>query len=177
MNKKLYECNSYIDSYEYSKMSKYFFNKFYFGFLLFASIYNLLISIVIFLITKNIIDLIGFFLIIEVIIVVVLKIKLSDIAKYIFKYQVKRFRLETSFKMVFYKKYFVREGKINIEEKYSDITKAIETETNFYLEDNKKKIIFIIEKNECDLDLIDFIRKRFDNLDSRIGGSIDFKNR
>lgn len=171
-----YKCNSYLDKYEYGKMALVFPNKMWLSFSIYGSIYNLILCIIIFLLSKNIADALGLFIIIELIILILFRIQIREVAKFFYKIYLKN-KLESNFELEFYNDYFVRKGNNSLEEKYSDITKCIETETNLYLYDAKKDIIFIIIKNECELELISFIRKKLDNVDSRLSGNINFKNR
>ncbi len=171
-----YKCNSYLDSYEYGKMSLVFTNKMWLMFSLYGSVYNLLLGVLIFILTKNIIDAVGFFLIIEVAILVLFRLKIREVAKLFYRIYLNK-KIENNFILEFYKDYFIRKGKIDLKELYSDIDKCIETDTNFYLVDSKKDIIFILEKNECTFDLVNFIRKQFNNLDNQLGGKIIFKNK
>ena len=107
---------------------------------------------------------------------ILFRINLRSVAKVFYKIYLNK-RIESSFVLEFYKDYFKRIGNGVLEEKYNEVDICIETDTNFYLVDNKKDIIFILEKNECDFDLVSFIRKQFNNVDNRLGGKINFKNR
>lgn len=171
-----YKCNSYLDSYEYGKMSLVFGNKMWISFSIYATMYNLILSIIIFLLSKSIIDSVGLFLIIEIIILIFFRLELRSIAKLVYKLYLSK-KIESNFTLEFYEDYFKRIGSTILEEKYNDIDKCIETDTNFYLVDNKKDIIFVIEKNECDFELVSFIRKKFDNIENQLGGKINFKNK
>ncbi len=171
-----YRCKSYLDSYEYGKMSLIFPTKMWLSFLIYGSFYNLILCIVIFILFKNIIDSIGLFIIVELIMTIIFRIKIREVAKVFYNLYLKK-KIESNYELEFYDDYFIRKGNTVLEEKFSDIDMCIETETNFYLQDNKKDVIFIIEKKECELELINFIRNKFDNLDSRLSGNINFKNR
>ena len=170
-----YKCNSYLDSYEYGKMALVFTNRMWLSFSIYASSYNVILCIIIFFLTKNIIDAVGSFIIIELVILILFRIKIREVAKIFYKIYLKK--SESNYELEFYDDYFIRKGNSSLEEKYTDIDKCIETDTNLYLCDSKKDIIFIIQKNECELDLVNFLRNKFDNLDSRLGGNINFKNK
>lgn len=171
-----YKCNSYLDGYEYGKMALVFPNKMWISFSIYGTMYNLVLFIIIFLLSKNIIDAVGFFLIIEVLLLILFRLKVREVAKLFYKLYLNK-KIESNFILEFYDDYFKRIGSNELKELYSDIDKCVETDTNFYLVDNKKDIIFILEKNECTFDHVNFIRKKFDNLDNQLGGKINFKNK
>ena len=171
-----YKCNSYLDSYEYGKMSLIFTSKMWLNFSLYGSIYNVILCIIVFILSKNIVDSLGLFMIIEIIILILFRIRIRKVAKIFYKLYLKN-KVDSNCELEFYDEYFIRKDRNTLEEKYSDISKCIETETNLYLYDANKDIIFIIIKNECELELINFVRSKFDNVDSRLSGNINFKNR
>lgn len=171
-----YKCSSYLDSYEYGKMALVFPTKMWLSFSIYGSFYNLILCIIIFVLTRNIFDSIGLFIIIELVILILFRLRIREVAKFFYKIYLNK-KIEDKYELEFYDDYFIRKSDTSLEEKYSDIDICIETETNFYLQDAKKNIIFIIEKNECELELINFVRDKFDNLDSRLSGNINFKNR
>ena len=157
-------------------MAIVFNNRMWRFFVLYGTVYNLILAIVIYILSKNIIDTFGTFLIVEVIMLVLFRIKIREVAELFYKIYLHR-RIETNFEMEFYDEYFIRNGIVELKELYSDINKCIETNTNFYLVDDNKNIIFILEKNECSFDLVSFVRKKFNDLDSQLGGKINFKNK
>ena len=76
----------------------------------------------------------------------------------------------------FYDDYLLRQSeKITIKVNYNDIERCIETDTNFYLKMSKENRIIIIQKNSCDLELINFIREKFNNLENCLGDKSNFK--
>lgn len=171
-----YKCNSYLDSYEYGKMALVFPMKMWITFSIYATIYNLIFCLVIFLLTKNIIDFVGFFMIIEIVLLILFRLKLREVAKFFYKIYLNK-KIESNFTLEFYDEYFKRVGTYELTESYDNIDKCVETDTNFYLVDSKKDIIFVLEKNECTFDHVNFIRKKFNNLDNQLGGKINFRNK
>ena len=77
----------------------------------------------------------------------------------------------------FYKDYLTREiDNIIIKVYYNDdIIDGIETTTHIFL--RTERLIIPINKNHCDLELIEFIRPKINKLDSRLGDKIKFKSR
>ena len=171
-----YKCNSYLDSYEYGKMALVFSTKMWISFSIYGSLYNLIFSLVIFLLSKNIIDAITLFLIIEVIMLILFRLELRNVSKFFYKIYLSK-KVESFFTIEFYQEYFKQIGNTILEEKYNDIDRCIETDTNFYLIDNKKGIIFVLEKNELEFELVKFLRKKFTNIENQLGGKINFKNK
>lgn len=76
----------------------------------------------------------------------------------------------------FYDNYFIKEEKsASLKIDYSEVEKIIETDKNFYLRSSKENDVIIIQKNECDLELVNFIREKFENLENRLGEDSNFK--
>ena len=76
----------------------------------------------------------------------------------------------------FYNEYLTQISEnITLKINYSEITKSIENDTNFYFEYQKHDMIIIIQKNCCDLKTISFIREKFNNLENHLGDNISFK--
>ncbi len=85
-------------------------------------------------------------------------------------------RKNTKINYEFYDDYFITKGEneaYNIN--YSDIDRSIETDTNFYLRLGEKNKIIIIQKNSCDLELVYFIREKFENMENRLADGSSFK--
>ena len=76
----------------------------------------------------------------------------------------------------FYEDYFIRKSEnTSLTIKYSDITRCVENETHFYFYYAQRNSIIIIQKNNCDLGLINFIREKFSNLENHLGDNSKFK--
>ena len=83
---------------------------------------------------------------------------------------------EASGENEFYEDYIIiNHKKSSVTINYSEISRCVETDTNFYLEYPNKNLIIIIQKNKCDLELINFIRSKFKNLENNLGDSSNFK--
>ena len=76
----------------------------------------------------------------------------------------------------FYEDYFIRQGETTTYKmNYEDIDRCIENDTHFYLKNKKMNKIIIIQKNSCDLELINFIRSKFENLENNLGDTSSYK--
>ena len=76
--------------------------------------------------------------------------------------RLQRGEIEASSEIEFYEDYFIRKGKnVSITANYSEITRCIENDTNFYLEYPNQNMVINLQKNRCDLELINFIRTTF----------------
>ena len=76
--------------------------------------------------------------------------------------RLQRGEIEASSEIEFYEDYFIRKGKnVSITANYSEITRCIENDTNFYLEYPNQNMVINLQKNRCDLELINFIRATF----------------
>lgn len=95
-----YKCNSYLDSYEYGKMALVFTNRMWLSFSIYASSYNVILCIIIFFLTKNLIDAVGSFIIIELVILILFRIKIREVAKIFYKIYLKK--SESNYELEFY---------------------------------------------------------------------------
>ena len=83
---------------------------------------------------------------------------------------------EASGENEFYEDYIIiSHKKSSVTINYSEISRCVETDTNFYLEYPSKNTVIILQKNKCDLELINFIRSKFKNLENNLGDSSNFK--
>ena len=170
-SKPLFTCDSIIDAEEYGKMAKYF-PRFYWYFVIIGAGINLLITAVIAIISRNLIISLVFFVVYQIYLMILYKVKLEYYAKKIFNPQ----NMESEIHSEFYDDYFIRQGEIEtLKIYYSDINRCIETDTNFYLEFKKRNKVIFIQKNRCELQLIQFIREKFSNIDNRLGDSSKLK--
>lgn len=102
------------------------------------------------------------------------RVKLEYYSEKVFNRRKKINNIDTEFETKFYDDYLIRKGKFaTFTIKYSDISKCIETDTNFYLEIPQKNTIVIFQKNRCDLDLINFIRRKF-KIENHLGDEVKF---
>ena len=156
--KYLHECETKIDLSEFQKMIKYM-PKVYWTYVGIAAIVSLIFALFVGYGTKTI-DFIFAYIAVMIIMMVYIKYKLSDLAKYHYNILTKNHEIETDIKYTFYNNYFnTSVSKGNVDIKYSDLKKIIETNTNFYFKTKNKKI-HIIQKNKCSEELILFIKEQ-----------------
>lgn len=172
-----YNYKGNIDSYEIRKMAPYFLKKNYIYLVGCFNILNLLISALIFIYFGSISDAMIIFLGFLIFSFIYYKVKFYDIITKIANSCIQKRKINPEVNLEFYDSYLIRKSsdkslKIN----YDDFNRFIETDTNFYLQylDNKKKRIIIIQKNNCELELIQFIRARVKNIENNLGGEINF---
>lgn len=172
-----YSYKGNIDGYEIRKMAPYFLKKNYIYLVGCFNILNLLISVLIFICFRSISDAMIIFLGFLIFSFIYYKVKFYDIITKIANSCIQKRKINPEVNLEFYDSYLIRKSsdkslKIN----YDDFKRFIETDTNFYLQylNNKKKRIIIIQKNNCELELIQFIRSRVKNIENHLGGEINF---
>lgn len=174
--KCLFSCESVVDGYEYKKMAKYFPKRMYWVFVIRGTIFNVIISALIALTTQSWIATLIFLIAYEIYLLIYYKVRLEPMAEKVHNARLKRGEIEVNFETEFYEDYFIRKGeKSSVTIDYSEITRCVENDTNFYLEYAKKNMIIIIQKNRCDLELISFIRNKFSNLENNLGDTSSYK--
>lgn len=174
--KCLFSCESVVDGYEYKKMAKYFPKRMYWVFVIRGTIFNVIISALIALTTQSWIATLIFLIAYEIYLLIYYKVRLETMAEKVHNARLKRGEIEVNFETEFYEDYFIRKGeKSSVTIDYSEITRCVENDTNFYLEYAKKNMIIIIQKNRCDLELISFIRNKFSNLENNLGDTSSYK--
>jgi len=152
-SKPLFTCDSTINAEEYGKMAKYF-PRFYWYFVIVGAGVNLLITAVIAIISRKLIISLIFFVAYQIYLMILYKVKLEYYAKKIFNPK----NMESEIHSEFYDDYFIRQGEVEtLKIYYSDITRCIETDTNIYLEFKKRNKVIFIQKDRCELQLIQFI--------------------
>lgn len=161
-SKCLYICESIVDGYEYKKMVKYFPKRVYWVFALRGTILNILITAFIAIIPQSWIETLIFFIVFEIYLLILYRIRLGSMAEKVHNARLQRGEIEASSEIEFYEDYFIRKGKnVSITANYSEITRCIENDTNFYLEYPNQNMVINLQKNRCDLELINFIRTTF----------------
>ena len=174
--KILYTCESIVDSNEYKKIAKYFPNRIYWIFVTRGAILNLIISAIIAVLTKSLITTLVFFAIYQIFLMITYYVRLEHFAEKAFIARNKKSAIDTNFKFDFYDNYFIRKGnKSSIIVNYSEISRCIENDTNFYFYYPQRNIIIIIRKNECELELINFIRDKIKSIENHLGDNSTFK--
>lgn len=175
-NKCLYTCESIIDSYEYKKMAKYFPKRMYWPLVINGSFINLLLSAIFAIIEKSFVDTLALFVIVEIFLLIIYKIKLEHFAEKVFNNREKKELVEKKFETEFYEDYFIRkDSSISLTIQYNEIERCVENDTNFYLEYPKNNMILIFQKNRCSLELVNFIRNKFKDTENHLGEEIKFK--
>ena len=169
-DKCLYTCESMTDAYEYSKMAKYFPKRMYWILVKNGFFLNIIVSALIQIITRSLKFTIIFFVLYQIYLMILCKVRLEKIAEKTYNRRLKKGTTDINYNINFYEDYFiVKSEKVSRTIKYSEISKCIENDTNFYLEYALANMIIIIQKNECEIELINFIRDKFNNLENHIG--------
>lgn len=175
-NRCLYKCESITDGYEYSKMAKYFPKRIYWVYVKLVTLLNFVITGFISLLFKNWIISLIFFVLLEIYIFIYYKTCLESVTERFQNNRIKKGLAEASGENEFYEDYIIiNHKKSSVTINYSEISRCVETDTNFYLEYPNKNLIIIIQKNKCDLELINFIRSKFKNFENNLGDSSNFK--
>lgn len=173
--KCLYSCESILDAYEYKKAAKYF-PHIYWGFVFSGTLVNLILTAIVTLIDRNYIISLVFFFCVQVFIMIIYKVRLEHYSEKLFKSQIKRGGMNGKIYTEFYEDYFIRQGETaTYKTYYKDIDKCIENDTHFYLRNTKFNKIYVIQKNACDLELIDFIRNKFKDIANHLGDNSNKK--
>ncbi len=175
----LYSCKSDMNKYELEKMVPYFWKKFYIVFIIHSIVVNVLLSTLVLIFVQNYVDTILFFIIFLFFSLIYYKIKLSDaVIKSIESYR-KKNKMDIEVEIKFYDSYLVQENKNKkLKVDYAKFSHGIETNTNFYLQyiEKRRTKIIIINKDNCELELIQFIRTKINNMESNLGGDIRFSS-
>ncbi len=180
--KCLYTCESIINSYEYTKMTKYFPN--YWFFVIKYTILNIIFTAFIAIFSKNGVATSIIFALCQIFVLLFCKIRLESLAERAYMTDViKRYNLEKGTKEFeiqteteFYETYFIRKDeKTSLKVDYSEINRCVENDTHFYLAYPPRNLIFIFQKNRCSLELINFIRNTFKTLENHLGDTAKIK--
>lgn len=173
--KCLYECESVLNAYEYKKSAKYF-PQIYWGYVIYGSIMNLIATLLLAFIFKSFVTPLIFFICFQIFIMILYKVRLEVYAEKSFNVLKKRNGIDGVIHTEFYKDYFIRQGEIiTYKINYEDIDRCIENDTHFYLKNKKMNKAIIIQKNACDLELINFLRSKFNNIENRFGDTSSSK--
>lgn len=174
-NKCLYTCESVLDAYEYKKAAKYF-PQIYWAFVIYGTILNLIFTAIFAIIFRNFIAPLIFFVCYQAYIMIIYKVRLEHFAEKSFNATKKSGGIDSEIHTEFYEDYFIRQGETTTYKmNYEDIDKCIENDTHFYLKNKKMNKIVIIQKNGCDLELINFIRNKFKDLENHLGDTSSYK--
>lgn len=174
-SKCLYECESILNAYEYKKSAKYF-PQIYWTFVIWGTILNLVFTAAFAIIARSFIAPLIFLICYQVCIMIIFKVRLEHFAEKSFNATKKRGGLDSEIHIEFYEDYFIRQGETTTYKmNYEDIDRCIENDTHFYLKNKKMNKIIIIQKNGCDLELINFIRRKFENLENNLEDTSSYK--
>ncbi len=175
-NKCLYKCESIIDVNEYKKMAKYFPKRMYFAYVKRNTFLNLILTAIIAIATQSLLYTAEFFVVSQILIMIIINFRLEYYAEQEFYALQKQGLLDEKIETEFYEDYFIRKGeKLSLNVKYSDISRCIETDTNFYLEYATRNVIIIFQKARCSEEVLDFITKTFANFENCIQGKTKVK--
>ncbi len=178
-NQCLHSCESNIDWNEYRKMIEYYpQRKKEMRFLIIKKglLINIFLSLIITIIFDNSIIATFFFIIFQMLIILISYLSLNTFLKKAYNKLLAKGEMPKVIKYNFYNEYFTQISEnITLKINYSEITKSIENDTNFYFEYQKHDMIIIIQKNCCDLKTISFIREKLNNLENHLGDNISFK--
>ena len=174
--KCLYECDeNEIDKVVYKELAKYF-PRFYLAYVIYGTIFNLIISAIIAISTRDLSTTLITLLIIQISVLIYSKVNLPHLLEKEINSNIKKGIIESNTHKVFYDDYFTKENNNKIiKVYYNEISKAIETETSFYLYVSKLNIVIFIQKSFCSLELINFIRDKINDLENHLGESSGFK--
>lgn len=174
-SKCLHTCESIVDGYEYKKMAKYFPNRMYWVFVIRGVFINLIITAYIAITSQSWVVTLIFFIVYQIYLLIYYKVRLEPISEKVFNARKKHGEVDTNYETEFYEDYFIRKGKkISLTIDYSEISRCVENDTNFYLEYDARNMIIILQKNRCDLELINFIRNKFKNLENHLGDNSNY---
>ena len=173
--KCLYESDTEYDSVLYKELAKYF-PSYYWCFVLYGTIGNLIISAIIAIVTRELSTTLLYLVLIETFVMVHYKVKLPIILEREFSKEIDKGTKEPISHNEFYIDYFTKENKDQIlKVYYNEITKSIETESYFHLLSKSKNTVVSIQKSSCNLELINFVREKVTNIQNHLGESSEFK--
>lgn len=162
----LYLCESKLEIDEFIKMLEHF-PKIYWAFVVRGIFINLVLSAIVAISLKNIFAVIIFFIVYQIYLMIYYKINFNRLIEKQCKEEITKRTIDTELQIKFYDDYLVRQGEtITRQIKYSDIDRCVENENNFYLLDSARNVGAFIQKDKCEAELINFIRKTFDNLEN-----------
>lgn len=177
----LYSCDTEIDSDEYLKMIMDFPGyklKVYLYFALKSTFMIILISFLSIIQDGNVLFTIVFFIVAELIALIFDLINFRKNVIRTYEKNAKNSLYGPKEHNEFYEDYCIGIGeRVSIKTFYSDIDRSIETDSNFYLKNGRGNNIKIIKKKDCSLELINFIRKKFPDMENHLGNEQKLKKR
>ncbi len=178
-DKCLYTCEELIDGSEYKKIIKYFpniYRTYHREYVIYGTIINFIFTTIIAGLYSSLVTALIFFVVYEVIYLILYKVKLEYLTARKWKHFQENGEIDKKINTEFYEDYFIRKSeKMSVTINYSEIGRCVEDNTHFCLDYSQRNMVIIIQKNACDLELINFIRRKFKNLESRLGDEPTFK--
>lgn len=168
--KILYTCNCVIDAYEYKLMIPYFKN-IYWSYIIkkSLSINCIICMIYIIMFGRYLLFVLPIFIILQLILIIYYKKNFNNVIEKDFKKNGVKNNINKNYSIDFFEDYLSLKNEVGARNfYYKDIIRSVETDTNFYLE-NVDRNINIIQKNECELKLVNFIRDKLKELENDLG--------
>lgn len=158
-SKYLFDIETDFDLNEFKKAYNNFPSFFWFDVFI-QSIFGLIISLIIGLISKKTLLFLVFFIVYEFLLIIYNNVKKNYYIENRYNNLINNKLLDKKSKFFFYDSYFVKNGEyISLTVYYKDIKKCIETDSNFYFVVIGNRLISV-SKNDCSLKLINFIKEK-----------------
>ena len=163
-----FKCESELTAHEIKILAKNYPNKMYWPYVIRGTVFNLLITVIIAVIFRNNTITSSFFILYQLFVLIYCRVRLESLVQKEFYKMKRNGEIDTKFEIEFYEDYFIRKGeKITYTINYSEITKCIDIDNNLYLEYPSRKAIFNIQKNKCDKELVDFLKTKISNYETK----------
>lgn len=166
----LYTCNCVIDAYECKLMFPYF-REIYWTYIIKKGLFiNSIVCIIyIIILGRYLLFVLPLFIILQLILMIYYNINIDKVIEKDFKKLDSKVNIDNNYIIDFYNDHLIRRNRLDIIKlNYKDVIRSVETDTNFYLESLEKNVI-IIQKNECSLELVNFIRDKLKELEKDLG--------
>lgn len=160
--KSLYSCESELTADSLAESSTYF-PKFYLIYVAYGTALSFILSILLSLTVKEKLSTgLILFAIFEISALIAYRIRLKKMVKTWFKKSQQKNQIDTNHTNEFYKEYMIRKSKNKtLKLYYKEISKAIETNSNFYIK--IAGYIITLQKDKCNKELNNFIREKCQN--------------
>lgn len=157
--KSLYFCESELTADSLAESSTYF-PKFYLIYVAYGTALSLILSILLSLTVKEKLSTgLILFAIFEISVLIAYRIRLKKMVKTWFKKLQQKNKIDTKHANEFYEEYMIRKSKNRaLKLYYNEISKAIETNYNFYIKISG--FIITLQKDKCSKELNNFIREK-----------------
>lgn len=166
--KEKYTYKTEINADEYAKMISFFPKIGYWQFIKRDCIISLILSFIIMLFCNDSFIALSWFIMLQIAIMIVYKFNLKGIVKKAYNKYLEDKIISKNKVTEFYNDYLISSSDyITYKLKYSEIDKFIETDTNYYIGCGFRKIIVIIRKDDCSVELSNFIKEKFCNIEKK----------